>query len=72
MKIIKILALLLLLITVLIFAFQNLVEVDVNFISWSITTPFSLTIILTFVVGVITGSLLLLLVERKKKKDDVE
>ncbi|MDD2278336.1 MAG: LapA family protein [Bacteroidales bacterium] len=72
MKALKISALLLLFALVLTFAYQNLEKVDVTFISWSITVPFSLTILLSFIIGVLTGSLALCFVGKKKKKDKVE
>ena len=72
MKIIKTLALLLLLAIVLTFAYQNLEVVDVTFISWSITVPFSLTILLSFIIGVLIGGLSLCFVGKKKKIDDVK
>jgi uncharacterized integral membrane protein len=48
MKAVKIIVLLLLFAIVLTFAYQNLEKVDVTFISWSITVPFSLTFFFIF------------------------
>lgn len=67
----KISVLLLLLAIILTFAIQNIVNIDIKFIGWSISMPLSLTIILTFFTGVITGVLTLILLKKKNfnKKD---
>lgn len=72
MKAVKILILLLLFAIVLTFAYQNLEKVNVTFINWSITVPFSLTIFLSFIMGVLAGGLAIYFVRKKKKDDDVE
>lgn len=72
MKTVKIVILLLLFAIVLTFAYQNLEKIDVTFITWSITAPFSLTIFLSFIIGVIAGGLAIFSSGKKKKdKDDM-
>lgn len=66
MKTVKIIFLLLLFAIVLAFAYQNLEKVDVTFINWSISVPFSLAIFLSFIIGVLAG--ILAIVSSKKKK----
>lgn len=68
MKTIKTLLLLLLFAIILTFAYQNLELVQVNFIKWSITVPFSLTIFLTFIAGGLAGILAVVLLRTKKKE----
>ncbi|MFO7573779.1 MAG: LapA family protein [Bacteroidales bacterium] len=73
MKALKIIFLLLLFAIVLTFAYQNLEKVNVTFINWSITVPFSLTIFLSFIIGVLAGVLAISSSRKKKKeKSDVE
>lgn len=69
MKAIRIVVLLLLFAIVLTFAYQNLEKVNVTFIHWSITVPFSLTIFLSFIIGALAGGLVIFS-SKKKKKDD--
>jgi uncharacterized integral membrane protein len=66
MKTVKIIFLLLLFAIVLAFAYQNLEKVNVTFINWSISVPFSLAIFLSFIIGVLAG--ILAIVSSKKKK----
>ncbi len=42
-------------ITLVVFAMQNLAMVDVNFLTWSTTMPRSLMLGVVFIVGAITG-----------------
>ena len=73
MKAVKIIFLLLLLAIVLTFAYQNLEKVNVTFINWSITAPYSLTILISFIIGVLAGGLAIFYSGKKKKDyDDVE
>jgi uncharacterized integral membrane protein len=69
MKAIKIIILFLMFAIVLTFAYQNLEKVNVTFINWIITVPFSLTIFLSFSIGVIIGGVVIFS-SRKKKKDN--
>ncbi len=72
MKAVKIVILLLLFAIVLTFAYQNLEKVDVTFIIWSITLPFSLAIFLSFIIGVLAGGLAIFSLRKKKKDDNCE
>lgn len=42
-------------IAILIFTFQNIVSVTVNFLSMSITLPTSLLVFLVYILGMLTG-----------------
>lgn len=70
MKTGKIVMLLLLFAIVLIFAYQNLEEVNVSFINWSTTVPFSLTIFLSFFIGVLAGALVMCCRGDKRRDDN--
>lgn len=73
MKAFKILVLFLLFALVLTFAYQNLEKVELTFITWSITVPFSLTIFLSFIIGLLAGGLgLFFIAGNKKKKNDTK
>jgi uncharacterized integral membrane protein len=54
-KNVRLIGLLVLLALVFIFALQNVVDVEVRFLFWSITLPRSLLIFTVLVVGVIVG-----------------
>lgn len=68
MKAVKIIVLLLLFAIVLTFAYQNLEKVNLTFISWIIALPFSLTIFLSFIIGVLAGGLAFFSTGKKKKE----
>lgn len=72
MKAVKIIFLFLLFAIVLTFAYQNLEKVNFTFIIWSITVPFSLTIFLSFIIGVIAGGLAVFSSKKKKKNESDE
>lgn len=69
MKAVKIIFLFLLLAIVLTFAYQNLESVNVTFITWSITVPFSLTIFLSFIIGVLAGGLVVFSIKKRKEEE---
>lgn len=72
MKAFRIILLLMLFAIVLTFAYQNLEKVNVTFIAWSIAVPFSLTIFLSFIIGVIAGGLAVFSSKKKKKNESDE
>jgi len=67
MKSAKILIPLLLIALLLTFAYQNLAKVDVTFLLWKITIPFSLTVFVSFLIGAVSGSLMVVYLRNKKK-----
>ncbi len=72
MKPFKFIVLFLLIASLLTFAYQNLQKVNVNFIVWNKLVPFSLTIFLAFLAGLITGAIIFFFLGKKsktKKKD---
>lgn len=69
MKAFRIILLLLLFAIVLTFAYQNLERVNVTFIAWSMSLPFSLAFFLSFIMGTIAGGLVVFS-SMKRKKDE--
>ncbi len=63
----KVIALIVLLILLLIFAIQNTQTVALNFLFWKITTSAVLSILMSFIIGLLTGCLLMMLGRMKKK-----
>lgn len=57
MNTLKIILSVILLILVVIFSFQNLGIMTVNFFSWSVALPKALVFFLTYVLGMMTGGL---------------
>ena len=58
---------LIVLILLLIFAIQNTQPVVLNFLFWQISTSSVLSILVSFVIGLLTGSLLMMIGRMKKK-----
>ena len=63
----KVIALIVLLILLLIFAIQNTQPVVLNFLFWQIFTSSVLSILVSFVIGLLTGCLLMMMGRMKKK-----
>ena len=63
----KVIALIVLLILLLIFAIQNTQPVVLNFLFWQIFTSSVLSILVSFVIGLLTGCLLMMIGRVKKK-----
>ena len=63
----KLIAIIVLLILLLIFAIQNTQPVVLNFLFWQISTSSVLSILVSFVIGLLTGCLLMMIVRMKKK-----
>ena len=63
----KLIAIIILLILLLIFAIQNTQPVVLNFLFWHIFTSSVLSILASFVVGLLTGCLLMMIGRMKKK-----
>jgi uncharacterized integral membrane protein len=64
----KLIAIIVLLILLLIFAIQNTQPVVLNFLFWQISTSSILSILVSFVIGLLTGCLLMLTGKLKKKR----
>lgn len=58
MRPIKIILSVILLILILIFSFQNLGVMTVNLFNWSLSMPKALVIILTYILGMMTGGMM--------------
>jgi uncharacterized integral membrane protein len=58
MRQIKIILSVILLILILIFSFQNLGIMTINFFNWSLSLPKALVIILSYILGMMTGGML--------------
>ncbi|NWF91757.1 MAG: LapA family protein [Syntrophaceae bacterium] len=63
----KLIAIIVLLILLLIFAIQNIQPVVVNFLFWKISTSSVVSILVSFVIGLMTGGLLMMIGRMKKK-----
>jgi len=63
----KVIALIVLLILLLILAIQNTQPVVLNFLFWQIATSSVLSILVSFVIGLLTGCLLMMMGRMKKK-----
>ena len=63
----KLIAIIVLLILLLIFAIQNIQSVVLNFLFWQISTSSVLSILVSFVIGLMTGCLLMMIGRMKKK-----
>ena len=63
----KLIAIIILLVLLLIFAIQNTQPVVLNFLSWQISTSSVLFILVSFVIGLLTGCLLIMIGRMKKK-----
>jgi len=63
----KLIAIIVLLILLLIFAIQNIQPVVLNFLFWKISTSFVVSILVSFVIGLLTGGLLMMIGRMKKK-----
>ena len=63
----KVIAIIVLLILMLIFAIQNTQPVVLNFLFWQIFTSSVLSILVSFIIGLLTGCLLMMIVRMKKK-----
>ncbi len=72
MKPFKFIVLFLLIASVLTFAYQNLQKVNVNFIVWNKLVPFSLTIFLAFLAGLISGGIIFFFLGKKSKNKKKE
>lgn len=60
-------AIIVLLILLLIFAIQNTQPVVLNFLFWLISTSSVLSILVSFIIGLLTGCLLMMIGRMKKK-----
>lgn len=58
MKVLKIIVLILLVGLIMTFAYQNLEYVNITFIKWSVSLPLSLTVLLSFIIGLSVGLIL--------------
>ena len=63
----KVIAIIVLLILLLIFAIQNTQPVVLNFLFWQIFTSSVLSIPVSFIIGLLTGCLLMMIGRMKKK-----
>lgn len=63
----KVMAIIVLLILLLIFAIQNTQPVVLNFLFWLISTSSVLSILVSFIIGLLTGCLLMMIGRMKKK-----
>jgi len=63
----KLIAIIVLLILLLIFAIQNTQPVVVNFLFWQIFTSSVLSILVSFVIGFLIGCLLMMIGRMKRK-----
>ena len=63
----KLIAIIVLLILLLIFAIQNTQPVVLNFLFWQIFTSSVLCILVSFIMGLLTGCLLMMIGRMKKK-----
>ena len=63
----KVIAIIALLILLLIFAIQNTQPVVLNFLFWQISTSSVLSILVSFIIGSLTGCLLMMTGRMKKK-----
>ena len=64
---VKVIAIIVLLILLLIFAIQNTQPVVLNFLFWQISTSLVLSILAGFVIGLLTGCLVMMIGRMKKK-----
>jgi len=67
----QVIAIIVLLILMLIFAIQNTQPVVLKFLFWQISTSSILSILVSFIVGLLTGCLLMMIVRMKKKSKRV-
>ena len=63
----KVIAIIVLLILLLIFAIQNTQPVVLNFLFWQLFTSSVLSILVSFIIGLLTGCLLMMTGRMKKK-----
>ena len=63
----KVTAIIVLLILLLIFAIQNTQPVVLNFLFWQISTSSVLSILVSYIIGLLTGCLLMMTGRMKKK-----
>jgi uncharacterized integral membrane protein len=63
----KLIAIIVLLILLLIFAIQNIQPVVLNFLFWKISTSSVVSILVSFLIGLLTGWLLTMIGRMKKK-----
>lgn len=64
----KVIAIIVLLILMLIFAIQNTQPVVLNFLFWQMSTSSILSILVSFIVGLLTGCLLMMTGRMKNKE----
>ena len=62
----KLIAIIVLLILLVIFAIQNTQPVVLNYLFWQISTSSVLSILVSFAIGVLTGGLLMMIGRKKK------
>lgn len=72
MKGLKIIVLVLLVGVIMTFAYQNLEYVNISFIKWSVSLPLSLTVLLSFIIGLSVGIILFYYMKISKKNDSKE
>lgn len=63
----KLIAIIVLLVLLLIFAIQNTQSVVLNFLFWKISTSSVLSILVSFVIGLLIGCLLMMIGRMKRK-----
>ncbi len=63
----KVIAIIVLLVLLLIFAIQNTQPVVFNFLFWQISTSSVISILVSFIIGLLTGCLLMMIGRMKKK-----
>ena len=63
----KVIAIIVLLMLLLIFAIQNIQPVVLNFLFWKISTSSVVSILVSFVIGLLAGCLLMMIGRMKKK-----
>lgn len=69
MKALKIILLILLVGVIMTFAYQNLEFVNITFIKWSVSLPLSLTVLLSFIIGLSVGLILFYYLKKSQKND---
>jgi uncharacterized integral membrane protein len=63
----KLIAIIVLLVLLLIFAIQNIQPVVLNFLFWQISTSSVLSILVSFAIGLLIGCLLMMMGRMKRK-----
>jgi len=69
MRVVKSILLFLLIVTIIVFTAQNMEIVRVSFLNWHLEMPLSITIVLIYLFGAVSGGIMFTIIKNLSTKD---